>query len=110
VTYCVPKGDNPIEFANYLNEIVNSITKSTFYERVANNYSLLKIFDYRTVAQQYIDLAFNYNSAQFLMKAKGTLSPKIKKDAMRTIGFFDGSVEVGRKSNNNSVETLSLFS
>jgi len=110
VTYSVPNGDNPIEFANYLNEIVNSITKSTFYERVANNYSLLKIFDYRTVAQQYIDLAFNYDSTQFLMKSKGSLSPKIKKDAMRSIGFFDGSVEAGRKSKNDYIETLPLFS
>jgi glycosyltransferase involved in cell wall biosynthesis len=76
--YCMLKNSyTPLQYANKIIEFCD-MPESDYDRIVRNNYHLLKLFDRKTIAQQYIDLA-NHKPTGLLneLKFKSNNDPKI---------------------------------
>lgn len=68
----IPHDATPKQFGDKINEFLN-ISQSEYLEIVERNFELLKQFDRRVIAQQYVDLALGKNAGFYEQNAVGSL-------------------------------------
>jgi len=73
----IPADATPKQFGDYINKYLN-ISQEKYEQIVQNNYEVLKLFDRKTIAQQYIDLAMGKDAGYYEKNEIGSLatSPK----------------------------------
>jgi glycosyltransferase involved in cell wall biosynthesis len=73
----IPSDATPKQFGDYINWYMN-ISKEKYDKIVQNNYEVLKLFDRKVIAQQYIDLAMGKDAGYYEKNEVGSLatSPK----------------------------------
>jgi glycosyltransferase involved in cell wall biosynthesis len=73
----IPSDATPKQFGDYINCYMN-ISKEKYDKIVQNNYEVLKLFDRKAIAQQYIDLAMGKDAGYYEKNETGklTISPK----------------------------------
>lgn len=69
----IPADATPKEFGDYINFYMN-ISKEKYDKIVQNNYELIKLFDRKVIAQQYIDLAMGKDAGYYEKNETGELS------------------------------------
>lgn len=72
----IPHDVTPKQFGDYVNKFFN-ISESEYDEIVETNFELIKQFDRKIVAQQFIDLAMGKNAGVLEQNEIGRLNPKI---------------------------------
>ena len=73
----IPSDATPKQFGDYINCYMN-ISQEKYDKIVQNNYEVLKLFDRKSIAQQYIDLAMGKDAGYYEKNETGklTISPK----------------------------------
>lgn len=69
----IPHDATPKQFGDYINCYM-SISKEKYQQIVENNYEVLKLFDRRAIAQQYIDLAMGKDAGYYEKNDVGSLA------------------------------------
>lgn len=69
----VPYDATPKQFGEKINEFFN-ISKEKYEQIVQNNYEVLKLFDRKTIAQQYVDLALGKDAGYYEKNDLGSLA------------------------------------
>jgi glycosyltransferase involved in cell wall biosynthesis len=95
----IPSDATPKQFGEKINEFFN-IDKSRYLEMTERNYEVLKLFDRRAIAQQYIDLAMGKDAGYYEKNVVG--NPQIDPTAIRNgNNIWDKHFEVAQEADLN---------